>query len=117
MGDLPERDWKYLRSIQQELLDRLCRRILAEIQAEIAEAETNRSAHETYLSVYKLVDRSDHVIGDCCDDWRRSTIVARLYSLISLDLLSDEEQSHLSDETRERICQWKELNRQNTFRD
>jgi uncharacterized Ntn-hydrolase superfamily protein len=107
--DIPERDWKYLRSIHKALLDRLCRRILGEIQAEIARGGDGRTAHETYLAVYKRVERSDRVIGDCIDDWRRSTILARLFSLLDQDLLSAEEEGHLSEETREKIRWWREM--------
>lgn len=114
--DIPERDWKYLRSIQKELLDRLCRRILGDIQVEIAKAGSQRTAHETYLAVYKLVERSDHTIADCIDDWRRSTILTRLFSLLDQNLLSAGEQDHLSEETREKIRWWKETHGRNAPR-
>ncbi len=111
-ADIPERDWKYLRSIRKELLDRLCHRILGEIQEKSSRGRTEQTAHDLYLAVYQLVDRSDREIGDCFDDWRRSTILTRLFSMVGRDLLNEEELGYLNEETREKLRWWKEMNKQ-----
>jgi hypothetical protein len=97
-GTLPERDWKYLRSIEKELLDELCRRI-NQRAVEIAQSETG-TGHEKYQALYKHIESSDRVVGDCFNDWRRSTLTMKLLFLYRHKLLDGEQILKLSDEAR-----------------
>ena len=93
----PEPDWRTLRKLQPILLDRLCRRVLKEI--EFAASDTSREAHETYLKLVELAQRRDRDIADGFNDMRRSTATLRIFHLRRLDLMTDEEFARFSAET------------------
>jgi hypothetical protein len=111
MTDIRESDWQYLKSLKKTLLDRLCNRILDNIQAECAVAKRGPDVHEQYVKVYRLVEKSDKIVADCFDDWRRSQIFFKLLSLIKYRVITDGEIAQLSDETKERIKFYLDLNR------
>ena len=96
---IPEKDWKYLRSIQAELLSNHCRKI-NERALEILRSEPG-SEHEKYLELYRHIEASDVIIADCFNDWRRSNLWLKLPLLRHYNLLMDEHISRLSDESRE----------------
>lgn len=97
-GTLPEKDWKYLRSIEKELLNDLCRKIN---QCAVEIVRTGSGAdHEKYLALYKHIDTSDGIVGACFDDWRRSNLRMKLLQLQRHGLLSDQQILNLSDEAR-----------------
>lgn len=81
MADFAERDWKYLRSIHDEMLASLCSRI-NQNAADIAKAP-GKDEHVKYLRLYKYMQDADDIIAECFNDWRRSTIVRRAVSLRS----------------------------------
>jgi hypothetical protein len=97
-GPLPERDWKYLRSIEKALLSELCRRI-NQRAVEIVQASSG-SDHEKYLALFKHIEASDRIVGDCFDDWRRSNLDLKLRFLCRHQLITVEQILNLSDETR-----------------
>jgi hypothetical protein len=74
MNDFKESDWKYMRSMKKALLDRLCNRILDNIQAESDVAKREPDVHEQYYKVYHLIKKWDKMVADCFDDWSRSNI-------------------------------------------
>ncbi len=98
---ISERDWKYIRSIQDELLSSLCARINREAQAILLDPQS--SDHEKYLELYRHVKESDGIIADCFDDWRRSTILIKIFLLREQGLLSEDHMRNLSQETGNRI--------------
>lgn len=96
---LPERDWKYLRSIEPELLDALCRRI--NLQAsEILSSPEYHSEHSKYLALYRHIECSDKIVADCFNGWRRSDISFRTRLLHKHKLLTGDHISKLSEEAR-----------------
>lgn len=103
MSDIKESDWKYLRNLKKVLLDRLCNRILDNIQAECTSAKREPDVHEQYLTVYRQVEKMDKIVADCFDDWSRSKIIFRVLFLIKHRVITDEEIEQLSDETKERV--------------
>ena len=98
---IPERDWRYLQSIKQELLDQLCQRINEKAAAIIA--GPGGTSHEKSLRLYKHLQQSDRIVADCFNDWRRSTVWGTLHPLCRHDLLGDDQFEHLSEETQELI--------------
>ena len=96
---IKESDWKYLRSIFDEMLQELCSRINNQA-AEIALAEDG-SPHEQYRKLYRHIKDSDKNIADCFNDWRRSNIKMKILSLRKHGLLLDEHVRSLSNETQE----------------
>lgn len=94
MADFTESDWKYLRSIHDEMLSALCGRInqqAANIVRDQTEAE-----HAKYLRLFKHVRASDEVIAQCFNDWRRSTIALRALCLRRHKVLTQAQFAHLS---------------------
>ena len=98
---IPERDWRYLQSIKQELLDLLCQQINEKAVAMVT--GPGNSSHEKYLRLYKHLQKSDRIVADCFNDWRRSTAWTTLHLLRRHELLSDGQFEHLSEETQELI--------------
>lgn len=104
MRTFPEKDWKYLRSIEAELLAKLCGRINQEA-LEILQS-TDMAEHERYLRLYRHYRDSDKIVADCFDDWRRSNIELKLLLMRKHKLLSVEMVGRLSEETRARLAEW-----------
>jgi hypothetical protein len=93
-GPIQERDWKWLREIHDEMLSQLCSDILRDA-AEIACAD-GPSAHEQYLKLYRRIQDSDAIIGECFNDWRRSTLSIKILNLRRHGLLTDRHVQRLS---------------------
>jgi len=91
---LPERDWKYIKSIHDEMLCALCDRINRESSALLASREG--TAHARYLRLYKHIQESDSVIGDCFNDLKRSNLVRKICSMKRAGILKPDHQLNLS---------------------
>lgn len=74
--------------------------------------EKQGDAHERYIEMYKIVRDGDKKLAHMFDGFSRSRALDQLVMYYGNDLLSEEEISQLSDETRERILAiikiWKE---------
>ena len=101
-GPFTERDWKYMRSIRDEMLDLLCTRINEQAVA-IATAEDG-TPHERYLELFRHINDSDKVVAACFNDWRRSALGERIVFLRSHGLLADSQLLNLSGPAREWIA-------------
>lgn len=95
---IPEIDWKYLRSVQSELLSSLCERINRKAMEILRSGEM--SEYEKYKKLYQHMLDSDELVAKCFDDWRRSNIRLKVVMLHSNSLLTEENMRHLSDETK-----------------
>jgi hypothetical protein len=96
---LPEADWRVIRAIHQTALDRYCARVLQECATEIQ--DMNRSAHDRYLGLFRVVNERDASLAAAFNDLRRSTAIQRLASMIAIGVVTDEELSQLSQATRD----------------
>jgi len=108
-GSISEKDWKYLRSIEAELLSGLCRKI-NQGAADILRSKAG-SEHDKYLKLYKHIEASDRIIADCFNDWSRSNLWFKLPLLRMHNLLTDEQINHLSDESRELLVRFAALDK------
>lgn len=106
MRSIPERDWKYIRSIEKELLAELCGRINRDALEIMQAPEVGE--HERYLRLYRHYRESDKIVANCFDGWRRSDIVLKLLLIRKHKLLSAEMVANLSEETRELLAKWPE---------
>ena len=106
MRTIPERDWKYLRSIEKDLLAELCGRI-NRTALELLQAP-GVGEHDRYLRLYRHYRDSDKIVADCFYDWRRSNITLKLPLIRKHKLLSPEMLAGLSEETRELLDRWPE---------
>src|SRR5688500_9560819 len=95
---ISESDWKVFRQLQPVALDRFCQRVLSEV-GRLAD-DAGKSNHERYLAVFRLIERRDRELADAFDGMRRSTAWRQLAWIQSHGLLSEEEMSRFSDETR-----------------
>jgi hypothetical protein len=100
-NSIAEKDWKYLRSIEKELLSDLCRTINQKA-AEIVHSGSG-SEHDKYLLLYKHIKDSDAIVAECFNDWRRSNLLFKLPLLHRHKILQDEHIHNLTPETRERL--------------
>jgi hypothetical protein len=98
---IPERDWKYMRKLNPELLDELCGRINSQTEAILS--DTDISNHKKFLAVFDHIDVSNNIVAECFDDWRRSTIFLRLLALQKHNLLKDEHIRNLSEEVQKKL--------------
>ena len=104
---IPERDWKYMKKVKEDLLATLCEQINGHAM-DILKSEAN-SERERYGRLYQHVQDSDYIVADCFDDWRRSTLLMKLVALQRHGLLTSDHMQHLSEETQKRLKALKEL--------
>lgn len=98
-GPLQEKDWKYMRSIKDELLQELCSRINRQSK-QILDDET-KTEHRRYGDLYGHIKDSDRIVAECFNDWRRSRLGERIISLRYHKLLTDEHIKELTDSGQE----------------
>jgi len=98
---VPEKDWRYLRSIEKEMLEGLCSKINQEV-ADIISSQ-GESEHAKYLKLYKHIRESDRIVGQCFNDWRRSNFWITLLLLRRQGLLTDNLVQGLTEEGREGV--------------
>ena len=103
MNNIPESDWKYMRTLNAELLETLCKRLNDEALRTITGDAL--SEHERFLRLFEQVMNNNEIIAKCFDDWRRSNLFLKLLCLRDERLLTDEHLSHLTEETQKRIKQ------------
>ena len=96
---ISEIDWKYLRSVQSELLFSLCERINRKAMEILRSGEM--SERDKYKNLYQHILHSDKIVANCFDDWRRSNIRLKVVMLHRNSLLTEENMRHLSDETKD----------------
>ena len=101
MADIPERDWKTLRSFEKDVLDLACRRILDKAQKIIAGGDTD--AHTKYCDLFRMLRSEDRSIARMFNDLRRSSALTQVSMWKADGLLTDEQFKRFSQETRERI--------------
>jgi hypothetical protein len=109
MRTIPEKDWKYLSRIKQEMLNTLCLRIQKEAKDIID--SPNVAEIKNYHKLFKHIQNSDKTISRCFDGWKRSDIALKISQLLSENLLTDEHIQNLSDETKELIEFYRSLNK------
>jgi hypothetical protein len=100
--DFPEPDWKTLSRLKPLVLDRLCQRILLESEDIIVRVKEG-GYHSAYLELFKHIQTNDKRLSDCFDDWRRSQALEILTNWKSEKLLTEEDFSAFSPETREMV--------------
>ena len=98
MDRIPESDWKCLRKIHDELLEKLSKRINDKVREALA--DTSLSEYDRRGNVYGLVRDWDKVVAECFNDWSRSNAVMRLLALRHRGLLTDDQLRNLTEETQ-----------------
>lgn len=98
MREIKEADWKVLRRVHPLALERFCERVLAQIDR--AARDGAKSHHERYLQIFRIIKQSDREIACLFDNPRRSHALTMLAQIRSQGLLTEDEFSSLSPETR-----------------
>jgi hypothetical protein len=101
MREINEPDWKVLRRVHPLALERFCERVLAEIDG--VSRNGAKSHHARYLQIFRIIKQSDGEIARLFDNPRRSHALTMLAQIRSQDLLTEDEFSSLSPETRAAI--------------
>jgi inhibitor of KinA sporulation pathway (predicted exonuclease) len=102
MRQIKESDWKILRKIHTDAVERFCERILLEIEQ--IQSDSTKSFHQRYLEVFAFLRRRDKEIALTFDNPRRSTALQQLTAMKVRDLLTEEEFSRFSQETQDVVA-------------
>jgi hypothetical protein len=98
---IAEADWKVLRRVHPLALERYCERVLSEIER--VTHNSAQSTHQRYLDVFQIVERRDREMASIFNDPRRSNALTMLARIRAAGLLTEDEFSNLSPETRTAI--------------
>jgi len=98
MREIKEPDWKVLRRVHPLALERFCERVLAEIDRVSRDGTT--SHHARYLQIFRILQQRDREMARPFDNPRRSHALTMLARIRSQGLLTGDEFSSLSPETR-----------------
>jgi len=96
--EIKESDWKLLRQMVPVALERFCQRILGELDR--LGSDSTKSHHQRYLAIFAVLQRRDEEMAQAFNDMRRSTALTQLAAICSHGLLTEEEFSRFSPETR-----------------
>ena len=102
MREIKESDWKILRSLYPQTLERFCQQILLEVER--INSDRTKSFHQKYLAIYEVMQRRDKEMAQTFDDLRRSTALTQLAAMKARGLLSEEEFSRFSQDTQQVVA-------------
>jgi hypothetical protein len=100
-SDIPESDWRRFKEVHAKSVERFCSRVLKEVTAASQGAEG--TAHGRYLKTFELINERNQQMAKAFDDFRRSTAVMQLGIIRRMKLLTDEDLSLFSEQTRTRV--------------
>jgi hypothetical protein len=98
MREIKESDWKILRQLHTQALERFCKQVLLEVER--INSDSTKSFHQKYLAIYEIMQQSNKEMAQIFDDLRRSTALIQLAAMKSRDLLTEDEFSQFSQETQ-----------------
>lgn len=101
MWEIKEPDWKVLRRVHPLALERFCERVLAEVDRVLR--DDAKDHHARYLQIFRIIQQRDREIARLFDNPRRSHALTMLAQIRSHGLLTEDEFSSLSPETRDAI--------------
>ena len=89
MNSIAEKDWKLLRSMKEEKLNRACGEILQKLGKEIEYEENGE--HKSYLKIWEILNAEDIKICDMFDELKRSNAIFKLAMWKQNGLLTEQE--------------------------
>lgn len=101
MRKIPERDWKQIRKIKDNVLAAVCEEIFKKVDK--LSKKRNGREHEAYLELWKTIKKEDRKIADMFDELKRSNAFFKLANWRHYGFLSDEDFSNFSVETQQVI--------------
>ena len=98
MREIKETDWKVLRRLHPLAVERFSERVLTEVERVID--NSTESAHQRYLDIFRIIKRRDREMARLFNGPRRSQGLMMLAQIRLEGLLTEDEFSSLSPETR-----------------
>lgn len=98
MITIPERGWKIIRDLKQELLNVACEQIFQRV--ETLSANRAGQQHKSYLELYKLIEKEDEKIAKMFSDLKRSNAFFKIAALRHYAVLTDAQMELFTAETR-----------------
>jgi hypothetical protein len=102
MREIKEPDWKILRQVHKEALERFCEQILLEVER--INSDSAKSFHERYLDIWKVLRRRDKEMAETFNDLRRSRAFTHIAAMKARGLVTDDEFSRFSQEIRDIVA-------------
>src|SRR5688572_27678290 len=100
--EITSQDWKYLSKLKETLLNRLCDRINSKSMSILN--DSTKSHYEKYIALYKHIEKSDRMIADGFNNWKRSQAFICLTFCKKHKLITDNEYNELSDNTKKVVA-------------
>ena len=100
MRDIPEKDWKHFRSLNELIINRFSKDTISQISQIIASKEIE-SKHEKYLKVYEYVRERDKILDNQLRDFRRSNAKLKILEIYRMGLIKPQEFDQFSDEVKD----------------
>lgn len=97
---IEEQDWKKLRKLEKVVLNRLCERILGKVRKQI---DKDQNPHDSYLALFKLIQKQDKIIARTFNGLRRSNAVEKIINMAQEGLLTEEEFAQFSSTTKAQV--------------
>jgi hypothetical protein len=108
MVTIPERDWKRIRDLKDELLNVACEQIFQRIEK--LSADRAGPQHKSYLELYNLIKKEDKAIADMFDGLSRNSAYFKIAARKRNGVLIDEQMALFSEETQaivQDFCQFR----------
>lgn len=107
MKSIPERDWKRIRDLKDELLNVACEQIFQRVEK--LSADRAGQQHKSYLELYNLIKKEDKAIADMFDGLSRNSAFFKIAALKHNGVLSDAQMELFTEETQsvvKDLCQF-----------
>ena len=101
MDRIPEKDWKKLRSMQKELLDKACGVALSSIRSLIDEREGGN--HKTFSNLWNVIKKEDKKIGLMFDDMKRSEAMLKIAFMFKSKIIDENILKEFCAETQKHV--------------
>lgn len=98
MKQIKESDWKYLRQIKDEILNRHCDAILEAVDLIIQNRKG--AEHKSYIQIFSLINKKDEEIAITYNDLKRSNAIEKICHMRRNLAMTDDEFSKFSQETQ-----------------
>jgi len=98
MRQFPEKDWKVIRKLKDQLLQDFCDDTLNQLKPIINNQENG--SHKAYLKLWKVLNKKDDELANMFNDLRRSTAYFKLAAWRNSGILADRDFKRFSEETQ-----------------
>ena len=98
---MTESEWKLCSKLKPVALERYCERVLAELRYLADDPE--KSQHERYLAIHKAIHERNEILAIIFDGHARSTAQLKLTYMYAHKLVTPEELSQFSEQTRSAV--------------